>query len=343
MNVPTVDLSLLLKNLDQSQRLALYREYWHKAEKYEILTDFPMHLDIELSGACNLKCEFCFQNGLIDGRLGFMDVELFKQIIDEGAVKGLCAVKLQIRGESLLYPQFLEALSYAKKAGVLDIQLTTNGTLLNKELSRGMIEAGLDGIIFSVDEQHEESVYLTRQVYPYTSVEQHIQEFLAIRAQLGQRRPWVRLQTAVEMPIPEEIQRQKASIRRKFPDADIIVINRIQNYRDDEDTYPDLHSNYVLLPCSYLMQRLAIFWNGDVSTCCMDYNNRFQLGNVQEHTVQEIWHSEKMMTFRELHSHGRRNDMPICRHCHACTVDISSYHATDPTPRHFADVVSSTT
>ena len=38
-----------------------YRKYWSKAINAETLTNFPLHLDIELTSDCNLKCKMCWQ------------------------------------------------------------------------------------------------------------------------------------------------------------------------------------------------------------------------------------------------------------------------------------------
>ena len=317
-----------------------YRKLWRQAEKYEILLNFPLHLDIELSGVCNLNCEFCFQNKLITRPLGFMDFDLYKKIIDEGSSKGLCSIKLQVRGESFLHPNIFDAIDYAKKNSVMDIQITTNATMLNESFCTKIIKSGLDGIIFSVDKQHQNSFNCKIATKNnYSTIEKSIKKFLDIREKIGSHKPWVRLQTSIEETDSESINRNKDYIKSKFPQANLIVINRIQNYKDDEDTYPELQKNYRLLPCSFLMQRIAIFWNGEVTTCCMDYNNRFQLGNVNEENIQEIWLSEKLHKARNLHFNGNRIHMPICKHCHACTESITDQIDVDKTPRNFADFI----
>ena len=114
-----IDLPAVFAGLDDDGKFRLYRELWQKTGNFKILTNFPLHLDIELSGVCNLKCDFCFQNGLIDNPLGIMEFDLYKRIIDEGVEKGLCAVKLQIRGESFLHPRFFDCVAYAKNKGVI--------------------------------------------------------------------------------------------------------------------------------------------------------------------------------------------------------------------------------
>ena len=40
-----------------------YRKTWDKScVKAEILTDFPLHMDIELTSDCNLRCVRCVGN-----------------------------------------------------------------------------------------------------------------------------------------------------------------------------------------------------------------------------------------------------------------------------------------
>jgi len=334
-----INLKKQFKNLSIEKSFKLYRHLWRKAEQYEVLFNFPIHLDIELSGRCNLKCENCFQNNLIKMPLGFMNFGLYKKIIDEGASKGLCSVKLQVRGESFLHPNIFDAIQYAKEKGILDIQITTNATMLNEAFSTKIINSSLDGIIFSVDNQHRKSFdSQLSELKNYSSVEKSIKTFLVIREALGSKKPWVRLQTSIEETDLSSIERNRDHIKTKFPQADLIAINRIQNYKDDEDTYPEIQKNYRLLPCCFLMQRMAIYWNGDITTCCMDYNNRFQVGNVKDNSIQKIWLSQKMQKFRNLHLKGGRVHMSICKHCNVCTESISETIFVDNTPRHFADL-----
>ena len=77
-----------------------YRKAWHELPLYRNPGSFPLHLDIELTTTCNLKCIQCFQS-FDPPEPQFMDFELYKKIIDQGPK----AVKLNYRGEPLLYPK----------------------------------------------------------------------------------------------------------------------------------------------------------------------------------------------------------------------------------------------
>jgi radical SAM protein with 4Fe4S-binding SPASM domain len=265
-----------------------------------------------------------------------MEYDLFQRIIDEGVKKGLCAVKLQIRGESFLHPRIFDCIAYAKEQGIMDVQITTNGTLLNTKNIRKILQSGLDAIIFSVDSHHGSSFNLnTRQ--NYSAVERKIKNLLETRSRIGASRPWVRLRSSITQTHIKYLRQTKAYLKKKFPEADIYIVGRIHDFRDDTDSFPDLHTSYDMQPCAYLMQRLAIFWNGDITTCCMDYNGRFRLGNVHRRTIQEIWLSEKMTDFRKLHMNNLRATMPICKHCHACLIARDPKIVQDNTARHPSD------
>ncbi|MCP4220893.1 MAG: radical SAM protein [bacterium] len=330
----TVDLRKVFTGLTGERKFRKYRELWKKAEALTCLTSFPLHLDVELSGVCNLNCEFCFQNGLIDEPLGLMDYSLFQRILDEGAEKGLCAVKLQIRGESFLHPELFRCIAYAKEKGIVDVQITTNGTLLDRSKMRELMSSDLDSIIFSVDLHHRDSMESGQYSQPVREV---VTEFLELRKELGKKRPWVRVRGSISENSPGAFRQMKRDLKSTFPLADIFIVGRIHDFHDDGDSFPDLHRNYHLNSCSYLLQRLAVFWNGDTSTCCMDYNNRFKLGNISECSIESIWLSEKMRDFRKRHSLSERNIMPICKHCHVCITAKDEGAVLDETSRHIAD------
>jgi radical SAM protein with 4Fe4S-binding SPASM domain len=327
-----IQLEQVFHDLDFDAKFKLYRKLWRQAGSYEILTDHPLHLDIEVSGKCNLKCEHCFQN-YIEGPLGFMDFDIYKDIIDQGVDQGLCAVKLQIRGESFLHPEIFDFIDYAKTAGILDVQITTNCTLLDDEKIDRLFASKLDALIVSVDAHHQDS-FDQRVNKDYSSVNGTVHKLLDTRLALGKTRPWIRIRSSIPEKDHESAESCKQRIRDTFPQADIVIVGRLHDFRDTVDSFPDLHSSYCLLPCAYLTQRLAVFWNGDVTTCCMDYNNRFDLGNLGRNTIKEIWNGPKMQGFRSTHRKGRRHTMPICRHCHACVESIDSAVFHDKTPRH---------
>ncbi|WP_147819480.1 radical SAM/SPASM domain-containing protein [Salidesulfovibrio onnuriiensis] len=332
-----VSLREVFTGLDREAKQRKYRELWHTARKFEILTDYPLHLDLELSGVCNLGCSDCFQSALDKKRLGLMSAEMFKAIIDDGVPRGLCSIKLQIRGESFLHPQLFELISHAKRAGVLDIQITTNGTLLNEETVDKILTSDLDGIIFSVDVRHEDACSKTNSHSDYSKVSNNVNLLLQERAKRRQQSPWIRLKASTGDTSPEVLKKLKADLVSQFPLADVHIVGSVFDFRKDRDSFPGLRERYVLNPCEYLMQRLAIYWDGQTTVCCMDYHGDFGLGSVPEKSIREIWLSDTMQGMRNAHLKGKRPQMPICRHCHACVSAACQEVYVDTTDRNLLD------
>ena len=71
-----------------------YRRKWEDWPKNFMVGSFPLHLDIEITGLCNLRCPFCATSYEPITDKGFTSLDSFKRIIDEGAEHGLCAIKL---------------------------------------------------------------------------------------------------------------------------------------------------------------------------------------------------------------------------------------------------------
>ncbi|MEN8260999.1 MAG: radical SAM/SPASM domain-containing protein [Pseudomonadota bacterium] len=61
-------------------------------------------------------------------------------------------------------------------------------------------------------------------------------------------------------------------------------------------------------------RQMAIFADGSVSFCNLDYENSVNLGNLQELTIDEIWTGERMQGIRESMALGRLSE-PVCQRC----------------------------
>ena len=295
-----------------------YRALWQQAERLELLTAHPLHLDLELTSRCNLRCAMCWQSGELTAPMGFMADDLFKRLVDDGLGRGLAAIKLQIRGESTLHPHIAELAGYAKRAGVLDVQLTTNGTILGQKprVLDGLLQSGLDKLIFSIDPAHDQSAVEIYGAERAPDVRRAVADTMAFRGAHGLGGPKVRIQTFV---LGDQTAEQRlAEVQADFPDVDEYIINPLWNSKWDEDSIAGLATDYDLLPCSYLWTRLAVFWNGAVHLCCRDYNGLYPLGDAHDSDVGALWLGQVMMDIRRAHLAEARGTVPICKNCDVC-------------------------
>ena len=111
------------------EEYADYRMQWTTNAKEQIVRDYPLLVDIELSSLCNLKCPMCytiteeFAQNVCTTR---MDWDLYTRIIDEIAGK-VPAIRLSLRGEATLHKRFPECVSYARDRGIKEISTLTHG------------------------------------------------------------------------------------------------------------------------------------------------------------------------------------------------------------------------
>jgi len=60
---------------------------------------------------------------------------------------------------------------------------------------------------------------------------------------------------------------------------------------------------------------MLIQHDGEVCLCCEDTSGAFQLGNVYDRSLEELWFSERHVEIIETLIAGRREDYDLCRNC----------------------------
>jgi MoaA/NifB/PqqE/SkfB family radical SAM enzyme len=107
----------------------------------------PLYVKIKLMFGCNLKCEMC--NHWRETRQPPLTISRFLAILDELASLGCRKVHFS-GGEPLLRPQVPKLVAHAAGLG-MRVTLTTNGTLVDKDLAKRLVEAGVRGVNVSID------------------------------------------------------------------------------------------------------------------------------------------------------------------------------------------------
>ncbi|MEW6028303.1 MAG: radical SAM protein [Chloroflexota bacterium] len=107
----------------------------------------PIYVKIKVNYGCNLKCEMC--KHWRETREPPISMDRFREIISE--LSELGAKKIHFSGgEPMLRPQLPDLIEHATGLGIR-VTLTTNGTLIDKEKAKRLIEAGLRGVNISID------------------------------------------------------------------------------------------------------------------------------------------------------------------------------------------------
>ena len=283
-----------------------YRKRWEEWPRNFHAGEFPLFLDIEVTNECNLRCPFCQYAGM-RGKLkkGRISADMIKKIIDEGADHGLYGVKFNIWGEPLMHPQIHEFVKYAKQKGLIDVYFNTNAMLLNEEVSRKLIDAGLDRISISF-EGHTKSVYEKYRVGSnYKKVLSNIESLQALKKHLGVKYPKIRVQTVMLPDLENSFQAYKEFWALRADEVGSL------DYEDINVKEGIRHS----WACPQIWQRMGIWWDGTLSPCNKDFNALLSLCNIRDMTIKEAWHCEKLNRLRQAHQNGTAFEVSTCDIC----------------------------
>jgi MoaA/NifB/PqqE/SkfB family radical SAM enzyme len=247
-----------------------------------------------------------------------MDMSLYKRIIKECSDNYLPSIKLNFRGEPTINKNLPEMVRLAKKAGIIEVQLNTNGVALTERLADDLIEAGLDRIKFSIDGVRAE-VYEEIRGTKYQKVVDNVRNFVKIRNEKGKIRPIVHVQMVYMQDNKDEV----VEYVQLWQD----IVNRIgfSRYRSSERTLEDKRRVESIptstVPCSQLWQRLVVTFNGQILMCCGDHNALNPLGHVGEISLKEVWHSDLLGKYRKLHLEDRSGEISACAICEINRTD----------------------
>ncbi len=287
-----------------------YRLLWESLPAKRQVREYPLLLDIELASVCNLKCPMCYTiTDEFKSKVtkGFIDFSLFKKIIDEVAGK-VFAVRLSLRGESLLHKDFVKCVQYAKSAGIKEVSTLTNGAKLNGKLAIDVINAGIDWISVSIDGVHE--VYeRIRKPITFNQIVSNLQFIHDYKITNNLVKPVIKVQGI--WPAIRQNPEEYYSIFSKI--SDLVAFNPLIDYlsKDNEIVYVENYS------CPQLYQRLVIGSDGRVMMCANDEDTKLAIGDANKQTIREIWHSNKLNQIREIHANdGEYKKLPHCKECY---------------------------
>ncbi len=277
---------------------------------------YPDRMYLESTNACNLRCIMCpTGRGLAKRKKGFLDWDLFRQIVDEMAPH-VSMTTLHIWGEPLLHPRIVEMIAYCRQHG-LHAEISTNAVLLTPEKSRAILEAGLGAIYLCLDGTTPETYEHVRQEASFEQTRENILKFLELRVQGEYEWPRTKLQIIELAPTREQV----AEFKRVWnvPGVDQINVKAFDSWGDQISEISSLRGeNKPTLPpryhCPNLWYHVHIYWDGTLVCCDRDYDALYPLGNVHD-GVMKAWRGPAMTRLRLKHINHDLDDVPSCGRC----------------------------
>jgi MoaA/NifB/PqqE/SkfB family radical SAM enzyme len=164
-------------------------EAWYNGKKTP-----PLHIDIEPTSSCNLKCRFCwtrseervrncqYQRKLTNKRL--------IEIVKEAAKVGVLEWEIAGGWEPMTKPNVVfKMMTLIKKYGMYG-SITTNGTLFTEKMIKKLVEVEWDRILFSLEGPNAKvHDYLTQVKGSFEKETRNIMLFKKWKEKLGKNKP----------------------------------------------------------------------------------------------------------------------------------------------------------
>ena len=275
---------------------------------------------IETTNICNLSCNFCPKTSR---KLGFMGIESFNEIINK--IKGYTNhIYLHLMGEPFLNKNLETFLKIAKEAD-LKVNITTNGTLINRvkdviidskavrqiNISLHSFEANDNDIEFNkyinnILDFINESTEKSETICALRLWNIDTEELKANNNLNSQIINLIQDKLNLEINLIEELKEKK---RLKLKDK--VYLNMAEKF-----SWPDANLSLISedVFCHGLRDQIGILLDGTVVPCCLDSEGKIPLGNIFEQSLEEIITSERARNIYDGFSR-RRAVENLCKRC----------------------------
>ena len=247
----------------------------------------PTEIEISESGTCNRSCSFCPRSAK-----DFIDV---KEFISLKLHEKLCLELQELNySGTVRYSGFVEPLldkniynlinMVRKYLPNTNIELVTNGDVLNMKRLKQLFDKGLNKILISAYDSKEDADKL---------------ESLCVNSNLAEDQYIVRHRYYSE-----------------DKDFGITLSNRSGLMQNAEYKIDNLKEP-LKKPCYIPSYTFFLDYQGDVLMCPHDWGKKIILGNLNKEKLIDIWFSKKSIGIRKMLHKSNRNFTP----CNVCDVE----------------------
>jgi radical SAM protein with 4Fe4S-binding SPASM domain len=232
---------------------------------------------------------------------GFMDIGLFQKIIDDYTTSSSLASQEELWlhhfGESLLHPQFDEAISYASSRG-LKPSLSLNPLALTQERAVRILKARPYLLYLSFDGFDEESFSYLRGVKgQFENSKENALNFLQLKISMNS--DVIVTISAINIPGRKKIIDEIRSFWEHQAGVNLFLCKEFVDFNGAIENISNMMKEEPFEFCNKPHEYLTITWDGTVVPCCYDFDQLYPLGNINNESLTEIWNGSKMRSLRQ--------------------------------------------
>lgn len=284
---------------------------WAYLTRQTELNALPVEYIVETTAKCNLYCPMCPRETHKQPKEDMTD-QVFERLVRESGRTGEHMMLIGL-GEPFLDPKIFDRIEFCRTHRVATL-LSTNGTLLDEETAKKLLDGPLAHITLSFDGSTKESFEYYRKGAKFERVRDNFVRFCRMKHE--RRAP---VQVVVQMVRMEKNWSEVDEFMRFWKSVPGVDQVRIKNdetnlLQPDGGHAPEDWKH----PCHYLWRGpMYIKHNGDAYPCCQSYMlGGKPVGRISEQPLEAIFDSPEMRRMRELHVTGRGGEVDICSRCY---------------------------
>jgi radical SAM protein with 4Fe4S-binding SPASM domain len=273
---------------------------------------------IEITNVCNLKCDFC---PITKRKAQFMSIEVFEKILSQ-INEYSDYIYLHVKGEPFLHPELDKFLDLAEVYG-LKVNITTNGTLINKVKNKIINKKALRQINFSLHSFDANDLSFTIEEYLKNILDFTIEAVNSTNIIVSYRL-W-NLEEDIKsieknrhvLDIIEKTFSLDYKIEDKLLENPGIKLSKnVYLNAAERFQWPDkeLNESDDCGFCYGLRDQIAILVDGTVVPCCLDGEGVLNLGNVTDISFSQIVEGSRAAAIYEGFS-NRKVVEELCKKC----------------------------
>lgn len=275
---------------------------------------FPKSVKIEITSHCNYKCSCCFHKDSL-GNKGFIDPNFLKYILFELKSLNVEEVGLFGLGESTLDKNLPLYIKMAKDLGIPYVFLTTNGSLCTLDYIKTLLDSGLDSLKFSINAYDRDSYLKETKRDNFIEVVGNLKR---ISKYIKEKNIKCNLSVScIFYPDKEEEYLKFKSEIEKFAEFYFLPLYNQAGLVPDEKASKGnigaLFNNVSPMPCYKIFNFANITWDGYLTACCFDFQEKFKIADLKKVSLIEAWNNQKFKDLRTCHLKGIVPD--LCKDC----------------------------
>ncbi len=289
------------------------RLLWAYLRRKTVLSGLPVEYIVETTAKCNLYCPMCPRETHKQPKEDMAD-EIFERLVQESGRSAEHMMLIGL-GEPLIDTKIFDRIEFCERHNVSTL-LSTNGVLLDEEMSAKLLDTPLEHVTLSFDGATKESYEFYRKGAKFERVRDN---FVAFARMKHQRR--AKTQVVVQM-VRMERNADEVEAFKRFWSA-VPGVDEVRIKEDETNvlaTTAGHESSDWQHPCHYLWRGpMYVKHNGDVYPCCQSYMlDGAPVGQIGREPLEQIWNGPELQRMRQLHVSGRAGEIDICSRC--CTT-----------------------